>query len=183
MGSVEGWCTPPAWSVTPERAQEALLGPDRRRGHQMVVALSGLGQPWALRVLQQALGHPDEMTRCLAAEGLGRWWRNFGQGVADEALIAGVARLLRDACEEVQSAAVTALLAVGQDEGARLLAERYPEVSQTLKAEILGALASNGYNGLAATLYRTRVGEAPGMYLTRVARRLRLDGAGGTATG
>ena len=147
----------------------------------MVVALSGLGEEWALELLLQALTHPDGMTRCLAAEGVERWWRAFGQGPAPDALVAAIARLLRDSCEEVQVAAVTALLTVSKDEGARVLAERYPEVSESLKAEILGALVTNGYNALAAMLYRTRVAELPGTYLGRVARRLRLDGDGGSA--
>ena len=147
----------------------------------MVMALTGLGQEWALDILQQALTHPDAMTRCLAAEGVERWWRNFGRGRADDALVAAIARLLRDPCDDVKGAAITALLTVGQDEGARVLAERYPEVSQTLKAEILRALASHGYNAVAVTLYHTRVGEPPGVYLSRVARRLHLGGADGTA--
>lgn len=142
------------------------------------MAIGGVAEGWAAEALVEAACFPEELVRAAAVEALERWWDRFGAGAPAPAwLVAVVCAGLRDPCDVVRIAAVTSAARLGGDDGARVLADRYPDECDDLQGEILGALAANGYNGVAARLFRrSHASEARGTYTARVAQRLRREG-------
>lgn len=142
------------------------------------MAVAGVAEGWVAEALVEATFFPEELVRAAAVEALERWWDRAGGGAPAPAwLVAIVCAGLRDPCDVVRIAAVASAARLGGDDGARVLADRYPDECDDLQGEILGALASSGYNAVAARLFRrSHAGEVRATYTARVAQRLRREG-------
>ncbi len=156
------------------RAQRWLAcGPKVRRA-LAALALAEVNEPWVPELLATALGGGEPAVRAMAAEGLERWWLRWRPGQqAPKELVAALAALLKDPCDAVRAAAIPALACVGGDDGARALAEWFYEAPAEDGAEVLMALARNGYNAAAARLlWRARAAEPRAGYVARLGARL-----------
>ena len=156
------------------RAERWLaLGPKVRRA-LAALALAEVNEPWVPEVLACALGGGEPAVRAMAAEGLERWWLRWRPGQqAPKELVAALVALLKDPCDAVRAAAIPALACVGGDEGARALADWFCAAPAEDGAEVLMALARNGYNAAAARLlWRAQAAEPRAGYVARLGVRL-----------
>ncbi|MEW6048045.1 MAG: hypothetical protein AB1609_16480 [Bacillota bacterium] len=173
------------WDGVPEAlihlmAQDAELSgrlvrdPDLNVRGLTLMALSGVCRPWAVGLLAAAMLDPVPELRALAAESADRWYAcHGGNGRVREVLAERLLALLDDPCEEVRLSVVGPVVRLGGQRGVARLVELYPSSDEVMRGEILGALASAGYNAVVARLARAScASEGAGPYLRRLFSRL-----------